>query len=88
MWPFIVEHKDILIGLLSMWLISNAVSALPTPQPGGSAFYVWFFKFTQPIGAGIPRLLAIFWPNTLSALTGQAVKQNPTSNPPPATPGS
>jgi hypothetical protein len=57
---------------------------LPTPANNGSAFYSWFFKFTQPIGAGIPRLLAIFWPQVLNQLTGQTAKPTVPPDPPVA----
>lgn len=81
MWAFIMAHQ-LITGGVSMWLIGNAVSALPTPHDGSSAFYTWFFKFMQPIGAAIPRLLAVYSPNTLNALTGQTTKTTIPPNPP------
>lgn len=69
-------------GAVSMWLLANMINALPTPKPGGSAFYDFFFKFTQAIGAAIPRLLAIYAPQVLTTLTGQTVKQSVPPNPP------
>jgi hypothetical protein len=82
MWEFIQMHHPLWWGVGAMWLVSNGVSALPTPKDQGSAFYEWFFKFTQPIGAGIPRLLAIFWPEVLKGLTGQEAKPTIPANPP------
>jgi hypothetical protein len=82
MWQFIQTHHPVWWGVGSMWLLSNAIGALPTPRDGSSAFYDWFFKFTQPIGAGLPRLLAIFWPSMLTSLTGQVSKTTVPPNPP------
>jgi hypothetical protein len=84
MWEFIQSHHPVWWGVGAMWLISNAVGALPTPKDNGSATYEWFFKFTQPIGAGIPRILAIFWPQVLAGLTGQQAKTTVPPNPPVA----
>lgn len=70
MWQFILAHQ-LVVGIISMWFVGNAVSALPTPKSTSSGFYDWFFRFMQPIGAAIPRLLAVYTPSTLSALTGQ-----------------
>lgn len=81
---FLRAH-EIAFGVLAMWLLANAVSALPTPKPDGSAFYDWFFKFCQPIGAAIPRLLAIYFPQLLKNLTGQEAKPSIPANPPAPT---
>lgn len=72
----------VMFGVAGMWLVSNAINAMPTPKPAGGAFYDWCFKFCQPLGAAIPRLLAIYSPDTLTALTGQTVKQSQPPNPP------
>ena len=68
--------------LICAWLLMNAISTLPTPKDGSSAFYEWFFKFSQAIGGAIPRLLAIYSPSTLSTLTGQSPKTTVPPNPP------
>lgn len=75
-------HHQLIVGMIGMWLIGNAVSAMPTPKDGGSQFYDWFFKFCQPIGAAIPRLLAVYAPSTLNTLTGQQTKTTVPPNPP------
>ena len=72
----ITAHPAI-AGVAGMWCLGNAISALPTPNGNSGGFYVWFFKFMQPFGAAIPRLLAIYSPQTLVAITGQ---QAPKSN--------
>jgi hypothetical protein len=81
MWNFILAHQFV-VGVVSMWVLSTAIGALPTPKDGTSALYQWFFGFSQGIGAAIPRLLAIYAPTTLSNLTGQTVKTTTPPNPP------
>lgn len=66
------------------WLVSNAISAMPTPQTGSSQMYEWFFKFVTPIGGGLARVMAIYSPSTLTNLTGQTVKPSIPPNPPVA----
>lgn len=78
----IFTAHPVIAGAVCMWFLANAISALPTPKPNGGAFYDWFFKFCQPLGAAIPRLLAIYSPQTLTALTGQQVKPTDPPNPP------
>jgi hypothetical protein len=81
MWQFIMAHQ-LVVGAALMWVISSAIGAMPTPKDGTSAFYDWFFKFSQTIGGAIPRLLAIYSPTTLNALTGQTIKATNPTNPP------
>ena len=81
MWNFILAHQ-LVTGAVLMWIVSTAIGALPTPKDGSSAFYEWFFKFAQGVGGAIPRLLAIYSPNTLTALTGQSPKETIPPNPP------
>lgn len=64
------------------WMLINAIGALPTPHDGSSAFYEWFFKFAQAVGGALPRLLAVYSPTTLNAITGQTVKTTTPPNPP------
>jgi hypothetical protein len=80
MIEFVQTHG--LAVLLASWIISNAVSSMPTPHDGSSPFYEWFFRFSQAIGGALPRLLAIYSPATLSALTGQNPKVTTPPNPP------
>lgn len=72
MWQFIQSHQ-LAVGVGGMWLLSSAIGAMPTPRDNSSAFYDWAFKFLQTIGGALPRLMAIYSPSTLSALTGQKV---------------
>jgi len=87
MVSFIQAHQ-LVVGIVSMWLIGNAVSALPTPKDSSSTLYEWFFKFMQPIGAAIPRLMAVYSPSMLNALTGQSqqTQQANTTSAAPAPP--
>ncbi len=83
MWQLIMAHQ-LLVGAASMWVLSTAIGALPTPKDGSSAFYEWFFKFSQGVGGAIPRLLAIYYPPALTELTGQTAKTTVPPNPPVA----
>ena len=78
-----IQHHGIGVAIAG-WVLSNAISTMPTPKDGGSQFYEWFFRFTQAIGGAIPRLLAIYAPQTLTALTGQTAKPTTPPNPPVA----
>lgn len=82
MWSFIMAHQ-LIAGAGLMWVMSTAIGAMPTPKASSSAFYEWFFKFSQGIGGAIPRLLAIYAPQTLTTLTGQTVKPAATTPPTP-----
>jgi hypothetical protein len=81
MWAFIQAHQ-LAIGVGGMWLLSSAIGAMPTPHDGSSVMYEFWFKFLQTIGGALPRLLAIYSPTTLNALTGQTAKTTIPPNPP------
>ena len=78
MWNFVLTHQ-LGVGAVAMWLLS---SAMPTPKDGSSAGYTWLFSFAQTIGGAIPRLLAIYAPSTLKAVTGQTPKATMPQDPP------
>lgn len=80
MLDYIQSHG--LVVVLVGWLLTNAISTMPTPRDNSSQFYEWFFKFLQAVGGAIPRLLAIYKPAALTALTGQAPKETVPPNPP------
>jgi hypothetical protein len=81
MWDFMVAHQ-LAIGIGGMWLLSSAIGAMPTPHDGSSTAYEFWFKFLQTIGGALPRLMAIYSPTTLNALTGQTAKTTIPPNPP------
>lgn len=81
MWNLIMSHQ-LVTGIVLMWIVSNAIGAMPTPKDGSSAAYEWLFKFAQAIGGALARLMAIYSPSTLSALTGQTPKQTIPPDPP------
>jgi hypothetical protein len=82
MIDFIQSHGFVV--LVCGWLLTNAISTMPTPRDNSSQFYEWFFKFAQATGGAIPRLLAIYQPAAFNALTGQTVKTTIPPNPPTA----
>jgi hypothetical protein len=81
MWAYLQAHQ-LVIGIVLMWLLSNAIGAMPTPKDNSSVGYDFLFRFSQAIGGGISRVLAIYSPATLTALTGQTVKVTNPPNPP------
>lgn len=81
MWTFIQTHQ-LVVGMILMWLASNAIGAMPTPRDGSSGAYNWFFKFAQAIGGALARVMAVYSPSTLTALTGQSVHTTIPPNPP------
>lgn len=72
----LIDKHPVIAGIVIMWLVGNAVSAMPTPKSTASPFYDWFFKFLQPVGSAIPRLVAIYFPQYLQMFTGQKVNGN------------
>ena len=83
MWNLIMSHQ-LVSGIVAMWLVANAIGALPTPRDNSSQLYEFFFKFAQSTGGGISRVLAVYSPGTLTALTGQTLKTTVPPNPPVA----
>lgn len=79
MW---IQSHQLVVGMILMWVVSNAIGAMPTPKDGSSAAYEWFFKFAQAIGGALARVLAIYSPQTLTALTGQTAKTTIPPDPP------
>lgn len=41
--------------LLSFWVFSAAVGAMPTPKKGSSPFYVWAFRFLHGLSGNLNR---------------------------------
>ena len=77
---FVQQHG---LGVLVVgWLLTNAISTMPTPKDNSSTFYDWAFRFMQAVGGAIPRLLAIYAPAALTSLTGQTPKVTTPPNPP------
>ena len=44
-----IHAHPVVAALIAFWLFSAAVSPLPTPKPGGSGFYSWFYGFLHAI---------------------------------------
>jgi len=66
MLEFISQHQ-FGIAVAAYWLFSAAVSSLPEPMPGGSAAYLWLYRFchttagniTTAFGSKIPGLKTV-----------------------------
>jgi hypothetical protein len=41
--------------VISYWLFSAVVGAMPTPDPGGSKWYVFLFRLAHGIGGNLNR---------------------------------
>lgn len=55
-WDFIVAHQTV-VALLSAWIGSNFVSALPSPDTSSGKPYKFFFSFMSGLSGSLPRLL-------------------------------
>src|SRR5215472_12173280 len=52
MLEFLSQHQ-FGIAVAGYWLFSAAVSSLPEPMPGGSAGYLWFYRFCHTSAGNI-----------------------------------
>ena len=50
--PSVVQ---LLTGSAAALLVSAAARALPDPSPGGSKFYLWFFRFAHLLLANFDK---------------------------------
>lgn len=41
--------------LISYWVFSAAVGAMPTPQQSSSGFYIWGFRFLHGLSGNLNR---------------------------------
>ena len=57
MWSFISAHPTTFI-LLSYYVASAAIGALPMPDATDSKFYRWFFQFANTVSANVTRAYA------------------------------
>lgn len=55
MWNFIMAHQTT-AALVAYWLVSNFVSALPSPSNASGGFYKFFFAFSHSLAGSIPRV--------------------------------
>lgn len=62
-----LAHHPYLESLIGWYVFSNAVSALPAPEPKGNPFYLWLFTFSHGIAGNIGTLM--------KELRPQAVKE-------------
>lgn len=52
---FITAHQTA-VALGAMWIGSNFVSALPSPNTSSGMFYKFFFSLTHGLAGSIPRV--------------------------------
>lgn len=54
-WSFVTAHSTI-IGMGSLWLFSNIVTALPSPANTSGNLYKFFFAFAHGLSGSLPRV--------------------------------
>lgn len=85
-WSFIVAHSTI-VAITAMWLFSNVVTALPSPNNTSGNGYKFFFAFAHGLAGSLPRVFPaarVFNDPTSSSKT---YFQAPTNSQPPASGG-
>lgn len=50
------HHHQVLYTLASYYVLSSAISTLPSPKSDG--FYRWFFDFSHLLAANVSRVVA------------------------------
>lgn len=48
-------HHSAIVALIVYYVISAAISSLPSPTAKSGMFYLWFFKFSNTIAANLAR---------------------------------
>lgn len=55
---FVANHTYLSLGILvGLWLLSNIVSAMPSPDQGSSPWYKFLFTLGHSLVGSIPRIL-------------------------------
>ena len=55
-------HHWLAITLVLVWLLMNAIQAMPSPDTSSGKGYKWLFGFAHLIAANGPRLVATLFP--------------------------
>lgn len=53
-----LKYHPLLMGYIAAAVGNCFVTSLPSPKPGGNAFYEWFFNFAHGLLLAIPRIIA------------------------------
>jgi hypothetical protein len=51
----LIQHYPTISALISYYVLSAAIGALPAPRPDAGLFYQWFFKFTNTLAGNLTR---------------------------------
>lgn len=54
---FVMQHKEAAIAVAVLWIFSNVVTALPSPDQSSGKGYKFFFTFMHSVAGGLPRFL-------------------------------
>ncbi|HLX52870.1 MAG TPA: hypothetical protein VKR58_02960 [Aquella sp.] len=49
-------HHQIIVSVISFWIFSSFIGALPTPGPKSPIYYVFLFNFMHLLAANILRI--------------------------------
>lgn len=63
MIQFVQQH--LALSLFALWLFSNVVGAMPSPNGTGATatwWYKWLFGTLHAIGGAVPRMIIQFFP--------------------------
>jgi len=71
-WQFLAAHQTI-AALVSYYVISAAIGALPAPAAASGNGYKWFFQFSNTLAGNLTRAFS-------NKLPGGSASDNP--NPP------
>jgi len=50
-----IHYHPAISALIGYYVVSAGISSLPAPTVKSHAFYLWFFKFANTIGANLAR---------------------------------
>ena len=72
-WQFLAAHQTI-VALVSYYVISAAIGALPAPAADSGNGYKWFFQFSNTLAGNLSRAFS-------SKLPGGANAASPADKP-------
>lgn len=49
------HHQTVILTLIVYYVVSAAISAMPSPTAQSKPFYVWLFKFANTLAANLSR---------------------------------
>lgn len=78
-----IHWHPVTVGVVAMWLFSNLVATMPTPDEKAGPWYKWAFGLLHTLGAGLPRLVAALAPQYAKFVGAGAVLDTKAETPNP-----